>query len=649
MNTTLWGGIKYNFPKPPPDKEIMNYELPTKKQKWVRPKFPTQDEFDKLSPESQVDLVVSDMNRRRNGMWFFNNGTPTYITGDMYFYLTHWFINAQTDTNGYPEFRQSVNKYQYFLDAADKSPNCLGVIAMTSKRVGKTEIGLSNMYNRATNGIIRNGLFGMNALTSTEAKERLFKNRIMRSHRRIPKYLRPESNDDLGTVMISSNLTFTGDKNDPDNFLNNVIDWRATKESAYQGTTPKYIYVDEFGSIEEMDTRVWKSTTQQQCALGGKINGKMYLPATLEELKGEGALYFKELFYDSFPDQVTELGRTKSWLWNYFVPYWETMEGFVDEYGNFLEAEARKYIEVQYEVSDEITKAKLRRQYPPSVEAAFDVASSNILENENILKVKQRIKDIRNSHDIIIKKYNLFEYQKEVQYEISQKSDNALHVYEDVRPGVQYIIGCDPTQTSKETVEQGSKFAFTVLKGYDHPERFNFVPVAYYEYRPAKMEQAYQMLYLTAKHYGKFMPVKVLGESNVGQGEIIYSYFKNKGFGNLIVKTKNKGAWVTRDAKVKEKQFQLLNKYIERYYAGIPFDNLLEQLLLLEQTNTDLADSFLMCLLQLGDIYDTDKERGQSNVTFRPAPKVKLIRDGLGRTKQVWEGGSDFEEMWFKE
>ena len=47
-----------------------------------------------------VDYIEEEFNRREEGMWFMNNGKPTYITGTHYMYLQWTKIDV-----GHPEFR----------------------------------------------------------------------------------------------------------------------------------------------------------------------------------------------------------------------------------------------------------------------------------------------------------------------------------------------------------------------------------------------------------------------------------------------------------------------------------------------------------------------------------------------------------------
>lgn len=303
-----------------------------------------------------------------------NNGVPTYITGSNYFYLTYWFI-AAVNEDGYPDHREAVKEWFYVMDICHKDIFCFGAIMGCQKRFGKTEICLADEYNHATL-IIKDSLFGMNSLSSTEARNNLFKSRLMRSHKRIPNYLKPISNETKSKREITSELTFKGTSlgsGKYTNALNNVIDHRPTLVSAYQGKRPAYIFFDEPGSVDEISLIDWWTTVRQQLALGKRIFGKCFLPTTLESMNPSGAAEFKELWYKSDINKRDGNGRTESGLYKYFKPHYKGREGFIDEYGFDLIDEAKKFRQNELDNADANGKMKIKRQYPENEDEMFYV------------------------------------------------------------------------------------------------------------------------------------------------------------------------------------------------------------------------------------------------------------------------------------
>lgn len=124
-------------PQPPAD-----YETKRKKEILVQK---TNPEY--YNPELQA-YRNQEWDRRLNGLWFYNNGRGTYLTGLHYFYLTHWKLDI-----GYPEFRITDLHFFYFLEYCVQDPNCMGMIEVTKRRQGKC-FGINELI-RMSDGSIK--------------------------------------------------------------------------------------------------------------------------------------------------------------------------------------------------------------------------------------------------------------------------------------------------------------------------------------------------------------------------------------------------------------------------------------------------------------------------------------------------------------
>ena len=123
--------IKIYLPIPPEEQYIAGYGLPPEEQYWRRPKVPerlkkiernadgTPRSIDEIwqylnlhrkTYKEEIDFIELQWYHRLNGYWFFNNGTPTYITGKHYYYLTAIQIDI-----GYPSYRNRDRKYCLFI------------------------------------------------------------------------------------------------------------------------------------------------------------------------------------------------------------------------------------------------------------------------------------------------------------------------------------------------------------------------------------------------------------------------------------------------------------------------------------------------------------------------------------------------------
>ena len=90
-------GLDIVLPKKPPRSEILFHDKPKSLQLWRRIPMPEEmqriksmDEWLEKPKEFRnrfSPYIEREFDRRRNGVWFYNNGVPTYITGRHYMFL----------------------------------------------------------------------------------------------------------------------------------------------------------------------------------------------------------------------------------------------------------------------------------------------------------------------------------------------------------------------------------------------------------------------------------------------------------------------------------------------------------------------------------------------------------------------------------
>lgn len=594
-------GLVYKIPKLIDEKLIDGYELPKKKQKFQKQAFLSDEEFKKLSKESQLEILTRELTRRLEGYWFFNNGTPTYITGSHYFYLNYWYI-AATTKDGMPEYRDAQRKWAYFIDLCEKDNLCFGGIMLSGKRFSKTEFALAHIYNTAT--LIENDcLFGLQSFNSTEAKNNLFKSRVMRSHRRIPDYLKPTSNDSKGKKEITSELTFIGEK-DGSRYrggLNNVIDHRPTLVSAYQGKRPREVYIDESGSIEEMDIIEAVSTIKQQLQIGKRAFGKIFLPATLESMTPKGAPLFFQIWNESNPSVRDANGRTQSWLYRYFNPHYEGREDFIDEYGNSLIEEAKTFRKNELDVATASGQTKIKRQYPETVDEAFGASTGGYCWEDDVVEILLKQKQEVLNADISCPKFHIINLNNKITATLNEKG--SFWILEHPKQDCIYASLVDGVASDSDTGgDEGSDICAIIVKIFD-PAGDPYMPVSIYCERPKSIQGAYMKMINQAKYYNQFYKFeKFYAEANAATASHFGNTLINEGLRHWIAMRKDlsgKGWTETskmfqyRTPELIDFQYKQGNMFFRKYAHSIQMLPLLEQLLWHKSKNADMRDAFL--------------------------------------------------------
>lgn len=389
-------------------KDILFSDLPKKEQYWRRPEIP-----DQITPDNQDQwdaFIKEEFRRRREGIWFMNDGEPVYLTGNHYFALTHC---KMLDTGSYMDFRYAQLDIFYHLQACLIDPRCLGQLFVKSRRTGFTYIILCCFLNDITS--FRNKNFGITSKSDSDASKAFLKFRYMLLN--LPFYFIPlikGKMDSPKEFEFSSPVVNTRENKKKrafvmDDYLNNFIDYEPTKNDSYDGQALFRYLGDEAGKWKKPNDYIQHfgqiSPTMNQ---GGRVVGKAFIGSTVGAMN-QGGAQFKELYKSSdVKDRNPVTQMTASGLYRFFLAAQFNMEEFTDKYGRchttkpkdkilnvagkVIRVGSVEYLEGQEEMKRKISDKALNEQYrayPRTVEYAFrDEASSCVF---NITKIYDQI------------------------------------------------------------------------------------------------------------------------------------------------------------------------------------------------------------------------------------------------------------------
>lgn len=147
------------LPPKPKRHQILFADLRKEDQFWRRPKPPADWEERRaeelIHQRKEMDLVEQgfmtkikyfdpvleryrrqEWMRRIYGIWFMNDGVPTYITGLHYWYLTHCKLDHQ-ENDGYPLYYEPQLDRFYFRELCMQDPFCHGYLIVGPRGTGK--------------------------------------------------------------------------------------------------------------------------------------------------------------------------------------------------------------------------------------------------------------------------------------------------------------------------------------------------------------------------------------------------------------------------------------------------------------------------------------------------------------------------------
>ena len=337
------GGLLICLPKRPKKKDIFGYKESDSMQMWRRIPMPKElsrirsmDEWSEMPREFRERFrpyIEEEFRRRREGFWFYNNGTATYITGRHYMMLQWTKLDI-----GYPYFLNFQREIFLHMAACEADPRCIGQLYTKCRRSGYTNICSAVLVDEATQ--VKDKLMGIQSKTGKDAQENIFMKKVVYMFRNYPFFFKPIQDGTTNPRMElafrepSKRITKKNKTSQTGEALNTVINWKNTTNNAYDGEKLHILYLDEAGKWEKpTDIRdAWR--IQRTCLIvGRKIIGKALVGSTVNPMDKGGSQY-KDLWEDSNPIERNANGRTRTGLYRLFIPAYESLEGFFDKYGH---------------------------------------------------------------------------------------------------------------------------------------------------------------------------------------------------------------------------------------------------------------------------------------------------------------------------
>lgn len=337
------GDVYIQLPKTPKKKDILFHDKPKEMQMWKRIDVPAElqrirsmDEWYEMPSDFKKRFspyIEKEFLRRREGLWFYNNGVPTYITGRHYMML-QW---SKLDI-GYGYYLEFQRRLFIHFAAVEADNRAIGQNYVKCRRSGYTNISSAVLVDEATQ--VKDKLLGIQSKTGKDAQENIFMKKVVPIFKSYPFFFKPIQDGTTNPRMElafrepSKRITKKNKTSSKGEALNTVINWKNTTNNAYDGEKTHMLYLDEAGKWEKpTDIReAWR--IEKTCLIvGRKIIGKCLMGSTVNPMDKGGSQY-KEIWRDSDPRDRNANGRTKTGLYRLFIPAYEALEGFFDQYGN---------------------------------------------------------------------------------------------------------------------------------------------------------------------------------------------------------------------------------------------------------------------------------------------------------------------------
>ena len=637
--------IDCHYPSAP--SKVDGMELQKKKQKFKRIEIPEsfyEVEFDNegqpiYSPE-QIDFITIEWNRINEGHYFMNNGIPTFITGDHYYYLNYWTLESGVT----PQYRDADRKWFLFYNECKQDKNILGIVRVKKRREGATSQSSCILTKHATTN--ENTRCGIISKTGRDAED-LFQNMVVYGFRTLPIFIQPRTDgtEDPKKKMIfvkqskrKKSSTALYNKREG---LNSLIEWRNTALNSFDSGRWSILLIDEASKFPaEVPIQEYWNIAKKTLTEGANKVGFGLMVSTVNP-PNNGGQEFKNIWDES--DQARNGRSTPSRLVRYFCPADEGYAGFIDEYGFSMKAEAREHILKERAMSKQDQDI---RDYPLSEIEAFKFNDVDCHFNlDNIEAQETYLKN----NNIPLRRGKLYiDGNDKVQfsddssgnwwfYKLPKKPNNFFIKNNVVYPAsaAEYGIGCDPFRHSMISGTGSMASAFVGEKLDLTNIEDTGLPVAHYYGRPKMKTMLWKEMLMGALYFGT--PVTIESDA----GDDYYDYFKTNNelkLNCLPMLGKKPDAVIDSNRKAKTnynirgvssgdafalgKQLEYAINYVEHHCQKIYFANLLEELKRYrhdQRTEYDTTVSFMIMLLTL-----TGQNKANT-VTKRTNPLIEMF------------------------
>lgn len=516
------------------EKELKERQAPVLKQNEQLKK--EGKELLRVPIHAELNRFMREMwQYRLGGYWFYNNETPTYITGQHWFYLSVYHLDV-----GLPNYYDPDREYFYFWQYCVEDPECFGLVECGKRRFGKTY----RFGNIALEMASRMEKFNVGIQSKNdEDAGKVYRKAIISPFRKMPEFFKPKSNME-GAKMPAKALKFQSTKAVfEDDELESMIDYQPAIKGAYDGQKLGLYCGDEEGKSLNVDIfERWGLVKYCLVDAEGRIIGKAIHTSTVEDMES-GGKPFKELWDKSNQYEKFKKGarRTATGLYRIFTPAHHYRH--IDKYGIANKELARQEILEERQMMDPRTLSQARRRDPLDEQEAFSIDASRCKYDPIALNLRYeelkgdaptyivgnfKWKDGIRDTEVIFLPNSAGKWM--VQWMPAEDRRNLKKVRGDqFYPGAkeQGAAGCDPydhTILEKESMYTMSLGAMVIMKkpGIEG-STVEGGPAAVYLYRPDSPNELYEDFLMAVHFYG----VQVLIETNkIG----CLDYFTERGY-----------------------------------------------------------------------------------------------------------------------
>jgi len=380
--------------------------------------------FDKMAVDGREGLQEREHRRRTEGVWFMNNGEPTYLTGNHYAILQNLpMLGCSNDVepgSHYGQYYQFQRDMAYYFEVCKKVEYARGGIFIKPKKTGATQFFSLVALNEAMTNREKN--VRMMSITETLCRESNF-GFVKYAMQKVPNILMPSrSKQNEGEVVFGPpNASRSPLKKRRDvsfGYLNTWLCTVPTTRTAFDTFTNHLALIDEFPKIKENTyPEELFLATMPTVMEGFKRKGTIFALSYVPEITDRSFYEARQLYKDSKlktrkrDENGNQYGETKSKLICHTLTVQEGMFSCCDKYGKPIEKKI--WDEIRRELDDvkhdPVKLQATKRQYPASEADPWSETSreDSLFDNLRLGEKAQELEELQSLGAAPYKDFNL--------------------------------------------------------------------------------------------------------------------------------------------------------------------------------------------------------------------------------------------------
>lgn len=363
------------------------------------------DTLSKLSRKDTVELIAlrdREVKRMKEGVWFMNNGTPTYLTGNHYGALMWCAMkgakNSAEKKSTYGQYMRLQRNYCYFIEIIKSTPYARGGDVVKTKKCGITQLQALIILIDAM--LTRTSIHRIMSTKEEVAKDSCF-SYIAYALEKMPRILCPSiGKQNMGEVYFGepdpSRARFRKNKKTDIEYLNSWITTVPTAKNSFDSLTNNTAWIDEQSKIKEAYPEETHEITIATVMQGLDRHGYIIYTHYVSEANDRSFREARKIYYDSKLKTINEgNGQTKSKLLCYAITVQDGIFGACDKYGDPMIDEIWKEVNAQHSAmkNDPDKLQAYKRQMPVTEDDCWQegAGSGSIFDNVRLAMQRKQL------------------------------------------------------------------------------------------------------------------------------------------------------------------------------------------------------------------------------------------------------------------